>query len=456
VKSAAMVELQNPRKSGRAGGELPHVVILGGGFGGLYAARELARAPVRITLVDRQNYHLFQPLLYQVATAALNPSDIAHPIRAALRRQPNARVLLAEIRSIDPDARRVHLDSGELLYDYLVVATGAKHSYFGNDRFRAHAPGLKTIEDALEVRRRVLLAYEAAEREADAGRRHAWLSFVVVGAGPTGVELAGALSEIGREVLHRDFASIGADDVRVVLVEGLEDPLPTYPPKLRRRTRESLERLGVEVMTGTLVSDIDDEGVTVGEARIPARTVLWAAGVRASPIGASLGAPLDRAGRVRVSPDLSVPERPEIFVVGDLISLAVAGEAVPGVAPAAIQSGRHAAANIRRLVAGEPARPFRYRDKGQLATIGRARAVAQLGRFQVGGFVAWVLWLVVHIYFLVGFRNRLFVVSQWAWSWLTFQRGARIITGDIAGELPPIEGPASRPEEQDCATRRAG
>jgi NADH:ubiquinone reductase (H+-translocating) len=436
-----MADLHRHEPAPLAGDELPHVVILGGGFAGLNAARELARAPVRITLVDRQNFHLFQPLLYQVATAALNPSDIAYPIRAALRRQRNARVLLAEIRDIDPEARRVILDSGELRYDYLLVATGATHSYFGNAEFQRHAPGLKTIEDAVEIRRRVLLAYEAAERETDPERRRAWLSFVVVGAGPTGVELAGALSEIGREVLRRDFKNLDAADVRVVLVEGLEDPLPTYPPKLRARTRRDLERLGVEVMTGALVSDISDEGVTAGEARIPARTVLWAAGVRASPIASSLGAPLDRAGRVRVAPDLSIPARPEVFVVGDLISLAIDGETVPGVAPAAIQSGRHAAANIRRVVAGEPTRPFRYRDKGQLATIGRAHAVAQLGRLQLGGFFAWLLWLVVHIYFLVGFRNRLFVVSQWAWSWLTFQRGARIITGDIAGELPPIEKP---------------
>ncbi len=439
----------------------PHVVILGAGFGGLYAAREFERAPVDVTVVDRQNVHLFQPLLYQVATAALNPSDVAHPIRSALSRQKNVRVLLSEVRSIDPDARRIELDAGTLEYDYLLVATGATHSYFGNDHFQRYAPGLKTLEDAIEIRKRVLLAYEAAERESDPERRRAWLSFVVVGAGPTGVELAGALSEIGREVLHRDFRSLSPHDVRVVLVEGLSDPLPTYPPKSRARTRKSLEKLGVEVKTDSLVSDIDDEGVVIGDERIAARTVLWAAGVRASPVAASLDAPLDRAGRVRVEPDLSVPGHPEIFVVGDLMSLEVDGEPVPGVAPAAIQSGRHAGRCIRRLVAGQATEPFRYRDKGQLATIGRARAVARLGRVQISGFLAWILWIAVHIYFLIGFRNRLFVMSQWAWSWLTFHRGARIISGDIAGELPPLSGsepargeaPMVRPRERQAAGR---
>jgi len=415
----------------------PRVVIVGGGFGGLYAARALKGAPVEVTLVDRRNHHLFQPLLYQVATAALNPSEIAYPIRAALRRQKNARVLLAEAKGIDVAARRVTLDDGELPYDFLIVAAGATHAYFGHPEWEPFAPGLKTIEDALEIRRRVLLAYEAAERETDEARRRAWLTFVVVGAGPTGVELAGALSEIARHALARDFRSIDPTAGRVVLLEGTDRVLPPYPPKLSRKARQQLERLGVEVRTDTLVTNIDEGGVAMGDQHIAARTVLWAAGVSASPLGASLGAPIDRAGRVQVQTDLSLPDHPEVFVIGDLAAATSNGDRVPGVAQGAIQGGRHAARCIRHALRDKPSEPFVYRDKGSLATIGRAAAVAEIGGLRFSGFLAWAAWLAIHILFLIGFRSKAFVMLQWAWAYLTFRRGARLITGAGDRLLPP-------------------
>jgi NADH dehydrogenase len=434
----------------------PHVVIIGGGFGGLTAARALAKAPVTVTLVDRRNHHLFQPLLYQVATAALNPGDIAYPIRGVLAEQPNARVLLAEARAIDPVRRRVQLDDGELAYDYLIVATGATHSYFGKD-WAGAAPGLKSIEDALEIRRRIFLAYEAAERESDPAAQREWLTFAVVGAGPTGVELAGALGEIGLHTLAHDFRSIDPTQVRVLLFEAGDRVLAAYPPKLSEAARRSLERRRVEVRTGTLVTAIDDRGLTVSaggaaggvpggvpggvEERVGARTVLWAAGVEASPLGAQLGAPRDRAGRVEVSPDLSVPGHPEVFVIGDLARMVSDGAQVPGVAQGAIQGAQHVAKIIASEIAGRGgrgARPaFRYRDKGNMATIGRASAVIATKRFAKHGFLAWLLWWVVHIMFLVGFRNRVAVMMQWAFSFLTFKRGARLITGAM-GALPPV------------------
>jgi len=422
----------------------PHVVIIGGGFGGLAAAQALAKAPVTVTLVDRRNHHLFQPLLYQVATAALNPSDIAYPIRAALATQANARVLLAEARSIDPAARRVQLDDGELTYDYLIVATGATHSYFGKD-WSHTAPGLKSIEDALEIRRRIFLAYEAAEREADPVAQREWLTFAVVGAGPTGVELAGALGEIGLHTLAHDFRTIDPTQVRVLLFEAGDRVLAAYPPKLSAAAQRSLERRHVEVRTGTRVTAMDGRGVTVvaaggAEERVGTRTVLWAAGVEASPLGAQLGAPRDRAGRVEVSPDLSVPGHPEAFVIGDLARMISDGAQVPGVAQGAIQGGQHVAKIIAAEVAGRERsrRPaFRYRDKGNMATIGRASAVIATKRFAKHGLVAWLLWWAVHIMFLVGYRNRVSVMLQWAWSWLTFKRGARLITGPV-GALPPV------------------
>ncbi|MDA0372487.1 MAG: NAD(P)/FAD-dependent oxidoreductase [Planctomycetota bacterium] len=407
----------------------PHVVILGGGFAGLAAARELRGAPVRITLVDRRNHHLFQPLLYQVATAALNPSDIAYPIRSVLRRQENVRTLLAKAQSIDVERKAVVLADGELAYDFLIVATGATHSYFGRDDWAAWAPGLKSIEDALEIRNRVLSAYEAAEAEPDPARVRELLTFVVVGGGPTGVELAGALIEIGRQTVARDFRSFDPRSLRVVLIEGSPRLLPPFDPKLSAEAERELQKLGVEVITGVHVTRIDSDGVGYGAEEIRARTVLWAAGVAASPLGRTLGATTDRAGRVQVLPDLTVPGHPEVLVAGDLISLQFDGRPVPGVAPAAVQAGRHAAKNVRRALSGERLQAFRYRDKGSLATVGRAAAVAQFGRFRIAGLVAWWLWWVVHIFYLIGYRNRLAVMIGWAWQYFAFSRGARLITG---------------------------
>ena len=422
----------------------PHVVIIGGGFGGLETARRLAKAPVQITLLDRRNHHLFQPLLYQVATAALNPSDIAYPIRAAVAKQKNVRVLLAEALAIDPNARTVTLDGGLLHYDYLVVATGATHSYFGKDQWAPFAPGLKSVEDALEIRRRIFLAYEAAERESDPVAQREWLTFAVVGGGPTGVELAGALGEIGLTTLKKDFRSIDPTDVRVVLFEGKDRLLLAYPDKLSAAAKRSLEKRSVDVRLDTLVTAIDDRGVTVktasGEERFGTRTILWAAGVQASPLAGDLGAPRDRSGRVVVKPDLSIPDRREVFVIGDLAKMLISdGVEVPGVAQGALQGGRHVARIIAREVRGDTfERPaFRYHDKGNMATIGRAEAVVATKRVALHGYIAWLMWWAVHIFFLVGFRNRVLVMLNWMWSWLTFQRGARLITGPV-GRLPPI------------------
>jgi NADH dehydrogenase len=410
----------------------PRVVIVGGGFGGLYAAKGLRNAPVRITLVDRRNYHLFQPLLYQVATAALNPSDIAYPIRSVLRRQKNVAVILGQASSIDLDRKIVHLADGDLAYDFLILATGATHSYFGHPEWEQSAPGLKSIEDALEIRRRVLLAFEAAERETDAEAQKAWLTFVIVGAGPTGVELAGALSEIARHTMTRDFRRINPSSARVILLEGKDRVLPTYPPSLSAKAEAQLRGLGVEVTTNAVVTRLDDHEVCVGETTIPTRTVLWGAGVQASPLAHSLGAPLDRAGRVLVESDLTIPGHRDAFVIGDLAAV----EDVPGVAPAAIQEGQHTARNIIRAVEGQPLRAFHYFDKGSLATIGRAAGVADFGRIKLGGFFAWFAWLAVHIFFLIGFRNRILVMLQWAWAYVTYQRGARLITGETRKARP--------------------
>ncbi|MBE7454163.1 MAG: NAD(P)/FAD-dependent oxidoreductase [Kofleriaceae bacterium] len=417
------------------------MVILGGGFGGLTVAKALAKAPVQITLLDRRNHHLFQPLLYQVATAALNPGDIAYPIRAVVKAQANVRVLLAEARAIDPATRRVVLDDGELAYDYLIVATGATHSYFGHDAWAPLAPGLKSVEDALEIRRRVFLAYEAAERESDPGAQRAWLTFVVVGAGATGVELAGALGEIGLHTLARDFRRIDPTQVRVLLVEGRDRVLGGYPPKLSAAAQRSLEKRQVEVRCGARVTAVDGDGVelTVGDRteRVAARTVLWAAGVEGSPVARSLGVPLDGAGRVKVEADLSIPGHREVFVVGDLAACTCDGKPVPGVCQGAMQGGAHAARSIKADLAGKARGPFRYRDRGSMATIGRTSAVVQIGRAQHHGFFAWLFWWVLHIFYVIGFRNRLAVILSWAWSWLTFQRGVRLITGPV-GALPPV------------------
>ena len=407
-----------------------HVVILGCGFGGLFAAQALRGAPLRVTVVDRVNHHLFQPLLYQVATAGLSAPAIAAPIRHILAGLDNTTVLLGEAKRIDTARRKVTLDDGESLrYDELIVATGATHSYFGNDAWAAHAPGLKTLEDALEIRRRILLAYEHAEREDDPVRRAAWLTFVVIGAGATGVELAGTLAEIARHTLRGEFRRFDPRNARIVLVEGADHVLPSYPVDLSEKARLQLERLGVTVWLGRRVTGVDEGGVRMGDDRIAARTVVWAAGVAASPLGAVLGVPLDRAGRVIVQPDLSIPGHAEVQVIGDLAFIPSHDPPVPGIAPAAKQMGRRAAKNILRRLHGEEVEPFRYREVGLLATIGRNAAVALLGRFKFWGYPAWVLWLVAHIFFLIGFRNRLIVLIEWAWAYWTLQRYARIVIG---------------------------
>ncbi len=423
----------------------PHrVVILGAGFAGLRVAKALRRAPVEVVVVDRQNHHLFQPLLYQVATAGLAAPDIAAPIRRVLRKCSNACVVYDEVQAIDPARRVVRLLEVELTYDTLVVATGATHSYFGHDEWAVHAPGLKSLADAQGIRSHVLRAYEAAERIEDAAARDPWLRFVVVGAGPTGVELAGALAELARKILPRDFRRFDAGAAEVLLLEAGERVLATYPEELSASAQRQLEKLGVRVRTGSKVIGIDAEGVDLapsgagdagGSERIPARTVLWAAGVCASPILADLEAPLDRAGRVRVEDDLSVPGHPDIFVVGDAASVERDGKAVPGVAPAALQMGAYAATRIRERARGRAsaAAPFRYRDKGSMATIGRASAVADLGRFRFGGFFAWLAWLFVHLLFLVGFRTKIVVLINWAWAYVGYRPAARVVS-ELAGD----------------------
>jgi NADH dehydrogenase len=426
----------------------PRVVIIGGGFGGLYAARALKKAPVDVTLIDRRNYHLFQPLLYQVATAVLNPSDIAYPIRSILRKQKNATVLLAEAVAVDVAQKKVLLRDGAVDYDYLVIASGATHSYFGHNEWESVAPGLKTIEDARIIRTRMLYAFEAAEREKDPDQRRAWLTFVVVGGGPTGVEIAGALAEVAHHTLTRDFRNIDPSQARVLLLEGAGKILAVYPEDLQKKAVQQLQTLGVEVRTDAKVSAIDDDGVQVGDERIAARTTLWAAGVAASPLGKSLGAPLDRAGRVQVTQELTLPGHAEVFVIGDLAAVTDGGKPVPGVAPAAIQGGQHAARQIRRALAGQPIEAFHYRDKGSLATIGRSRAVAQFPRFKLSGLLAWWAWLLIHILLLIGFRNRAVVLIEWAWQYLTFQRGARLITDDYTAHVRALPG-AAPPEQRD-------
>jgi NADH dehydrogenase len=412
------------------------VVVVGSGFAGLNAAKTLRNAPVEITIVDRRNFHLFQPLLYQVATAALNPSDIAYPIRSIFRSQENVKsVLLAEVTGLDLDAKKLTLEDGSrLAYDYLILATGATHSYFGRDDWEQLAPGLKSLEDALIMRQRILAAFEEAERNPEEAER--LLTFVVVGAGPTGVELAGALVEIAVHSLGEDFDVIDPTRARVLLVEGAPHVLPVYPEDLSQSARRQLEALGVEVITGVMVAEIDESGVTLTDGlRIEAGLVLWAAGVEASSLGGLLGVETDRSGRVEVQDDLSMPDHPEVFVAGDLATV----PGVPGVAPAAMQMGRHAARMIYADLSGTARSAFQYQDKGSLATIGRARAVADFGRIRFGGFIAWLAWLAIHIFYLIGFRNRVLVLISWAWSYLTFRRGARIITG--VPRLPEKEEP---------------
>lgn len=407
----------------------PHVVIVGAGFAGLYAARALARAPVEITLLDCRNHHLFQPLLYQVATAALSPGDIAYPIRAIVRGQKNTRVLLGEAVSIDTGKRKVILREGDLGYDYLILATGARHAYFGHDEWEPLAPGLKTLEDALEIRRRILLAFERAERETEESRRRALLTFVVVGGGPTGVELAGAIAEIARHVMVQDFRAIDPREARILLVEAGPRILPSFPEDLSAKAETSLRRLGVEVRKHAMVTAVESGRVVIGEEALATATTLWAAGVAASPLACSLGVPLDRAGRVIVEKDLTIPGHREILVIGDLAAFLESGKPLPGVAPVAIQQGRHTANNILRACRGESYEDFHYQDKGNLATIGRAAAVADFGPLKISGLAAWLAWLFVHIFFLIGFRNRFVVLFDWAWAYLTYQRAARLIIG---------------------------
>lgn len=400
------------------------VVIVGCGFGGLWAAQGLRNAPVEVTVVDRTNHHVFSPLLYQVATAGLSAPAIAAPIRHILARQKNATVLLGEVSGISLHEKAVILENGEKLsYDKLVLAAGMVNNYFGNDAWAQHAPALKTLEDAFDIRNRVLLAYEHAERETDAAKRAAWLTFVVIGGGATGVEMAGTLAEIARHTLHGEFRRFDPRNARVVLVEGSDRVLPPYPAALSWKARLQLEKLGVTVLLQKRITEVDADGVSMGSERIAARTVVWAAGVRSSPLTAALGVPLDRAGRVKVEPDLSVPGYPEIFAIGDLAAV----EGVPGIAPAAKQMGRLVASNLKADLLGKPRSRFRYRDYGQLATIGRNAAVADFGRVTLSGYPAWLVWLLAHIWFLIDFRNRLVVMIDWAWAYWTFQRYARIV-----------------------------
>ena len=416
----------------------PRIVIVGGGFAGLWATRALASSPVQVTLVDRSNHHLCQPLLYQVATAGLSAPDIAAPLRHILRAQRNVTVLMQDVVAIEPGAKTLRLADGSAMpFDYLLLASGARHAYFGHEDWAAKAPGLKTLDDAFVIRRKLLLAFERAELETDPARRRAWLNFVIVGGGPTGVELAGTLAEIARHTLRKEFRRIDPGEARVMLIEAGPRVLSSFPESLSEKARKQLHRLGVEVRTGSAVAGIDDDRVRLGEESIPTRTVLWAAGVAASPLGKSLGVPLDRAGRVYVEGDLSVPGHPDIFVAGDLAAISHEGKPVPGVAPAAKQMGAHVARSIRARLSGKPAPLFRYRDDGNLATIGRMAAIADLGRMRLSGIFAWWFWLVAHVFFLIGFRNRLIVLLNWAWSYWTYQRHARIVLGSDAAAPKP-------------------
>lgn len=408
----------------------PHVIIVGGGFGGLYCAKALKNAPVRITMIDRRNFHLFQPLLYQVATASLSPADIAAPIRSVLRDQSNTEVWMGEVIDVDVASRSIMLEDATLDYDYLVVATGATHAYFGHPEWEARAPGLKTVDDATEIRRRFLLAFEEAEREANADARRRQLTFVIVGGGPTGVELAGAMAEIARKVMPEDFRAINTASSRIILLEGGPRVLAAYPEELSRKAQKQLEKLGVEVRTNALVTHIEANEVRVGDEVIPAGNVYWAAGVAASPLGAKLGAKLDRAGRVMVKEDCSLPDHPEVFVIGDLAHLEEQGKMLPGVCQTAMQMGTHTARMIRNDLKEKPRHGFHYRDKGNLATIGRAAAVADIRGLKMSGLPAWLIWVFVHIMYLIGFKNRIVVMIQWAWAYIGYRRGIRLITGE--------------------------
>jgi NADH dehydrogenase len=418
---------------------LPRVVIIGAGFGGLEAAKRLAGEPVYVIVIDRTNYHLFQPLLYQVATAALSPADIAAPIRGILGKKKNMEVILAEVKSIDTAGRTVQIAERAIPYDYLIVATGARHSYFGHEEWEMLAPGLKSLEDAVEIRRRILLAFEFAEKTTDPEARAAAMNFVVIGGGPTGVEMAGAIAEIARETLAKDFRHIDPSAARVILVEGDKRVLSAYPEDLSASALKQLQELGVEVMTGVRATNLTENGLEVAGKFIPCRVKIWAAGNAASAVGKTLGVPVDKVGRVIVQPDLTIPGHPEVQVIGDLANfVAKDGKLLPGVSPVAIQQGRHAARNVLQMIEGAKAQPFYYWDKGSMATIGRNRAVADLNFVHFSGLPAWIAWLFVHILYLVGFRNRLAVLFQWAWAYLTFNKGARLITRSFQAEQRPV------------------
>jgi NADH dehydrogenase len=433
----------------------PRVVIVGAGFGGLSAAKALAHAPFDVTIVDRHNYHLFQPLLYQVATAGLSPADIASPIRGILRSQENATVVLAKVSGVDLARSEVIAEGRRIPFDHLIIATGAEHAYFGHD-WASYAPGLKTIDDATYLRRRILLAFERAEAETDPDERRRLLNFVVVGGGPTGVEMAGAIAELAQRALALDFRSIDPRFARVILVEAAPRLLTPFDPSLSEAAKRSLEQLGVEVRLGAGVSDCDCGKVLLGDERIETRTIVWAAGVRASPAADWLGAECDRAGRVKVEADLSVPGHPNIFVIGD-VALATGsdGKPLPGIAPVAKQQGKYVADVLMARAQAKTTAPFRYRDFGSLATIGRKRAVAQVGKLKISGFIAWVLWSVAHIYFLIGFRNRLIVAMNWAWNYVTFQRGTRLITGMSGSRMEDVPQPADAPTTSQTIAREA-
>lgn len=421
----------------------PRVVILGAGFAGINAAKSLEGAPVEVTVIDRKNHHTFQPLLYQVALAVLSPAEIASPIRNVLRRASNMEVLLGEVAGFDLEKRLVRIDGLELPYDYLVVAAGATHAYFGHPEWEPYAPGLKTIEDAIEIRRRVLMAFETAERKAIASGACPPLTFVVIGAGPTGVELAGAIADISKHYMERDFRAIDPANARVILLEGGPRVLPAYPEDLSASAEKQLTDMGIEVRTNAMVTNVETDAVIVGKERIPANVILWGAGVLASPLGKMLGAPVDRAGRVMVMPDLTIPGHPEVFVAGDLAEVKMPnGKLVPGVAPAAIQMGKFVARQIKRSLEGKPRQTFYYFDKGTLATIGRSHAVADLGKLHFSGFLAWLAWLFIHLFFLIGFRNRLLVMAEWAWQYVSYNPGARLITEPM--EVEPSDVPKAK------------
>lgn len=422
----------------------PRVVVIGAGFAGINAAKSLSRAPVDMTVVDRKNHHTFQPLLYQVALAALSPAEIASPIRTVLSHARNTEVLLGLVTGFDLEKKLVRMDGSELPYDYLIVAAGATHAYFGHPEWEEFAPGLKTLEDATEIRRRILTTFETAEREKITRNISLPLNFVIVGGGPTGVELAGAIADISKHQLQQDFRAIDPRQSRIILLEGGPRVLPTYPEDLSASAERQLRQMGVEVRTNALVTNIEPDSVSIGKEKIPATVILWGAGVAASPLGKMLGVPTDRAGRVIIEPDLSIPGHPEVFVAGDLASAKRAnGKPVPGVAPAAIQMGKFAARQIKRAIANKPREHFEYLDKGSLATIGRSHAIADFpGKIHISGTLAWLAWLFIHLFFLIGFRNRLFVLTEWAWAYITYNHSARLITEP--GEHEPLEKPKAK------------